>query len=82
VCDGSAEDAEDGVADELVDDSPMSLERLANVLVVPRQECSHVLGVELLGALREADEIREEDRDHSALLARGPRVRAAHAASV
>ena len=78
VRDGRAEHADDGVADELLDRSPVALELVAEPLVIGREDRAHVLGVEALCARRRADEIGEHDRDDLPLLApRGARRRPA-----
>jgi hypothetical protein len=59
----SPEDAEDGVADKLLDPAAVALDLGANAPVVQRQERAHVLGIELLGAGGEADDVDEEDAD-------------------
>ena len=71
VGDRSAEDRHHGVADELVHDAAVLLEPGAQLAVVGREETAHVLRVQGLRALREPDEVGEEDRDHATLLARG-----------
>jgi len=67
----SPEDAEDGVADELLDPAAVALDLAAHALVVRREERAYVLGIELLGAGREADDVDEEDADDAALFAVG-----------
>ena len=59
------------VADELLDRAAEALELVAQAGVVGREQRPHVLGVELLGARGEADEVGEEDGDDLALLAAG-----------
>ena len=59
---------EHGVADELLDPAAVPLDLRTNPLVVRRQERPYVLGVELLGAGREADDVDEEDADDPPLL--------------
>ena len=49
---------------------PKRSSSVAQARVVRREQRAHVLGVELLGAGREADEVGEEHRDDLALLAR------------
>jgi hypothetical protein len=65
----SAEERDHGVADELLDGAAEALELAAQVRVVGSEEPAHVLGIELLGAGGEADEIGEEHRHDLALLA-------------
>ena len=50
---------------------PQPLELRAQPQVVRLEHGAHVLGVELLGPRREADEVGEEDGDDLALLPRG-----------
>jgi hypothetical protein len=64
----SPEDPEDGVAHEFLDPTAVAFDLGPHPLVVRRQERAHVLGVELLGARREADDVDEEDADDAALL--------------
>jgi hypothetical protein len=70
VRDGCAEERHDGVADELLDRAASALELLAQARIVGRQHRSDVLGIQLLGASREPDEVGEEDGDDLALLPR------------
>ena len=70
VGDRGAEDAHDGVADELLHRAPERLDLVAKACVVRRQDRADVLGVELLGPRREADEVGEKDGDDAPLLAR------------
>ena len=65
-----AEDAHHRVADELLDPAAEALELGANALVVRRQDRADVLGIELLGACGEPDEVDEDDRDDPPLLSR------------
>ena len=67
----SAEHGHDRVADELLDGAAVPLDLVAQARVVGRQRRAHVLGVEPLGAAREADEVGEEDGDDLPLLPRG-----------
>ena len=69
--DRRAEERHHRVADELLDRAAEALELVAQVRVVGREHRADVLGIELLGARREADEVGEEDGDDLALLARG-----------
>ena len=64
-----AEERHHRVADELLDGAAVALELGADALVVRAEERLDVLGVELLGPLREADEVAEDDRDDLALSA-------------
>ena len=68
--DRRAEDRDDGVADELLDRAAPLFELRAQSLVVGAENRVDVLGVELLGARGEADQIGEEDRDDFAFAAR------------
>ncbi len=67
----SAEERHHRVADELLDGAAEALELPAQVRVVRGEQAADVLGIELLGAGGEADEIGEEHRHDLALLARG-----------
>ena len=60
-----AEDPHDRVADELLDSSAEALQPRPHLLVVRRQERTHVLGVERFGTLRGPHEVDEEDRRRS-----------------
>ncbi len=64
------EDAHDGIPDELLDPAAVALELISDTLVVRDQEGPDILGIELLGAGREAHEVDEQDRDEAPLLAR------------
>ena len=68
VCDWGAEHAHHGVADELLDLATMTFELATDMLVVRDQECSDILGIQLLRARREPHEIDEQDRDEAPLL--------------
>jgi len=68
VGDRRAEDAHDGIADELLDAPAVALELSPNAFVVGNEERPHVLRVELLGAGGEPDEIDEQHRDDSPFL--------------
>ena len=57
------------VADELLNRAAMALQDAAQAVVEGHQEGTHVLGVELLCASGEPDQISEHDRHHLALLA-------------
>ncbi len=65
----SPEERHHRVADELLDSAAEALELLAQMRVVRSEQSADVLGVELLGAGGEADEIGEEHRHDLALLA-------------
>ena len=70
VRDGCAEDADDGVADELLDRSAVTLELVPRARRgTGRRMRPHVLGIELLRASGRPDEVREDDGDDLALLA-------------
>ena len=58
-----AEERHHRVADELLDRAAVALELGADVPVVAAELGGDVLGVDLLGARREADEVGEEDGD-------------------
>src|SRR6185436_9707058 len=66
-----AEERDDGIADELLDRAAMALELVPEAGVIRREQCPDVLGIELLGARGEADEIGEENGDDLALLTPG-----------
>ena len=74
-----AEDADDGVADELLDRPAAPLELAAEPVVVRGEDRADVLGVEPLGARRRPDEVGEDHGDDLPLLAdeRSARPRAA-----
>jgi len=57
------------VADEFLDRAPEALQLEAQTGVVRREQRTHVLGVELLGARGEADKIGKKNRNDLALLA-------------
>ncbi len=61
--DRRAEDAHDCVADELLDCPSVTLELVPQPVVIRRENCANVLGVEPLGASRRADEVGEDHRD-------------------
>ncbi len=91
VRDGSAEDRHHGVADELLDGAAEALELVAQAGVVRAEQRAHLLGVHLLSARGEADEVGEEDGDDLAFLEprlllgrkrRGARVAEARAVGV
>src|SRR5581483_3725715 len=68
VRDRCPEDHEDRVADELLDRSVVSDRLFGEVLEDAGHEDLQLLGVHLIGELREAREVGEEDGDESALL--------------
>ena len=65
---GRAEHRHHRVADELLHRAAEALELVAQARVVGPQQRAHLLGIHLLGARREADEVGEEDGDDLALL--------------
>ena len=69
VRDRRAEERHDRVADELLDRAAEALELRAQALVVRAEQRLDVLGIELLGARREADEVAEDDGDDFTLAA-------------
>jgi hypothetical protein len=71
--DRGAEQGHDGIADELLDGPPMSLQLHADLGVEARQEGTHILGVQPLGTRRGAHEVAEQDGDDLAFLAHGGR---------
>ena len=81
VGDRRAEDAEDRIADELLDRAAKTLELRADTAVVRRQQAADVFWVELLCEAREAHEVDEDNRDDLPL-GGGTRLRVlkAHAA--
>ena len=70
VRDGRAEDRHHRVSDELLHRSAEALDVDLHPLVVGPQGRANVLGVGAIRAVREADKVDEEHRDHFALLAR------------
>ena len=70
-----AEDADHGVADELLDGAAMGLDDRTHRVVVAAQQGVDVLGVGLLRERREADEVAEETGDDLAFLRRARRPR-------
>ncbi len=68
VRDRGAEDRHHRVADELLDGAAEALELVPEPRVVRAKQRAHLLGIHLLGARGEADEIGEEDRHDLALL--------------
>ena len=73
VRDGSPEERHHRVPDELLDGAAVALELAADASVVRAQKRVDVLGIHRLRALREADEVAEDDRDDLALAARRAR---------
>src|SRR5207247_9501061 len=59
---------DNGVADELLDRAAVTLELVPQPCVVRREQGADVLGIELLRPRREANQIREQDRDDLPLL--------------
>ncbi|CAN5290797.1 hypothetical protein BH20ACT13_BH20ACT13_14840 [soil metagenome] len=57
-----SEQGHDRIADELLHGAAVAFELRAEALVVRGEQSLDVLGVELLGALGEADEVAEDDR--------------------
>ena len=68
VRDRGAEDRHHRVADELLDGAAEALELVPEAGVVRAEQRAHLLGIHLLGARREADEIGEEHGHDLALL--------------
>jgi hypothetical protein len=66
-----AEERDDGIADELLDRAAVALELVPEAGVIRREQCPDVLGIELLGARGEPDEIGEENGEDLALLPLG-----------
>ena len=66
------------VADELLHRASVMLERRPQPLVIRTQDRLHILRIQRLGPRREADEVREQDRDDLPL---SPRARHALASS-
>ena len=65
---GRAEDDEDRVADELLNGAVLAYGLFGQVLEDAGHEDLQLLGIHLVGELREAREVREEDGDEAALL--------------
>jgi len=78
---GHAEDADDGVADELLDDAAVGLDDRAAAVRVLAQQTVDVLRVDAFGHGRVADEVTRERGDGLALLGRGKRRRQPRAAA-
>jgi hypothetical protein len=68
----SAEERHHSVADELLHPAAETLELRPEVLVIWREERTHVLGVERFGARRESDKVGEQNGDDLPLLAPCP----------
>ena len=81
VGDWRAEERHDRIADELLDSAAEELELGAQACVVRTEQRSHVLGIHVLRARREADEIGEQDRHDLPLLTRLGGRRLAEAAA-
>jgi hypothetical protein len=64
----SAEEGDDGIADELLHGSAEALELLADARVIVREKRPHVFGVEPFRTGRRADKIAEDDGDDLPLL--------------
>ena len=58
------------VADELLDDAAMTVDDLSGDREIATQEVADILGVQLFGHRREADEVDEEHRDETQLVGR------------
>ena len=71
VSDRHSEYSHHGVADELLDRAAEMFELRPDALQVRSQRRPDVLGIHLLGSLREPNEVGEEHRDHLSLLASG-----------
>ena len=63
VRDGRTEDRDNGIADELLDESPAPLDLLRQLREGAGHQRAQLFGVEVLGERREPDEIGEDDRD-------------------
>jgi hypothetical protein len=63
VSDRDAEDADDGVADELLDGAAVRLHDLAGGGVIDAQDGVDIFGIGSLAHRREGDEVAEESRD-------------------
>ena len=66
-CDRGAPDGHHGIADELLDRAAVAPDHVPGEVEVAAQGLARLLGVALLGERREADEVREQDRDHPPL---------------
>jgi hypothetical protein len=64
---GRTPDGHDGVADELLDGSPVATDHVPREVEIASQELTSVLGIASLGECREADEVGEQDGDEAAL---------------
>jgi len=69
-----AEDADDGIADELLDDAPIRLDPVPREPVVRAEQPVDVLGVEPLSQLRRSDDVAEQGSDDLALDRAGRRT--------
>src|SRR5688572_2212128 len=67
--DGSAEERNDRVADELLDRAAEALKLEAQPLPVGCEQGAYILRIELLGTRRETDEVCEQHSDDLAFLA-------------
>ena len=65
-----AEDGHDRVADELLDNPAERLELVLHRRMERREDCAHILGIELIRASGEADQIDEDHADNPPLLTR------------
>ena len=65
--DGNAEDTDDRVADELLNDATMPLDRGAHRLVVTIENASQHFGVKALAEFCRRDEVAEERRHRSSI---------------
>ena len=70
VRDRRAPDGENGVADEVVDDTPVPLHDRPRHVGKAHEQVAHLLGIACLGDTREADEIGEERRDQASFRGR------------
>ena len=66
---GRAEERQHGVTDELLHRAAVSLQLGAQPQVIAGEQSAHVLGIELLRARRETDQVAEEHGDDLPLLA-------------
>ena len=65
--DGRTEDRDNGIADELLDESPAPLDLLRQLREGAGHQGAQLFGVEVLGERREPNEIGEDDCDAPAL---------------
>ena len=68
---GSPEHGHDRVADELLDRAPEALDLPLEAGVIGGERGAYVLGIGVVGARSEADQVDEQDRDDLALLGCG-----------